>query len=238
MPVAVAIAGVAVSAIAAKKQSDAAKKATRAGQQAAQQGMDYQRERDGVFDQNIQGYLGAGQTGIDGMQGLLNDPNSIQQSNAYKFRFDQGQQSLDRGAAARGGLYGGGHTADTIKFGQGMASQEFDNQWNRFAGMADRGQNAAVGAGNMGQQSANAMSRMYGDQGFARGQGSINSANAFSNGLQGAMGAFGQFMGSRKSGYQPTQQPSFGGFAPNQSGFSGGQLGPSNGKTWNFGGDR
>ena len=230
MPVAVAIAGVAVSAIAAKKQSDAAKDASRAGQQSAQQGMDYQRERDDIFDGNIAPYLGAGTESLAQL-GKLNsgDYSGFENSPDFLYARGQMQQGVERGAAARGGLYSGGTNVDLANAMNGIASQNLGNYRSSLMGMANLGQNSAVGAGNMGQQSANAMSRMFNQQGEARGQGAINSANAFSNGLQGAMGAFGSYMGSRQSSYQPQ---SYGGFTPNQ----GGSLGPSNGKTWNFGG--
>ena len=227
------VAGVA-SAYAAKKQSDAAKKAASAGKDAANLGIGEQRAAREQFQTNIAPYMEFGKTGISGLQGLLNDPNSIDQSNAYKFRFDQGLQAKDRSAAARGGLYSGGHSADLLAYGQGMGSQEYDNQWGRLMGIANMGQNSAVGAGQMGQNSANAISGLYGNIGAAQGAGAINSANAWSSGLANMAGIAGNMFGGRSSSYQQPQQSGWGSFAPNQS--SGGYaLGPSNGKTWNFG---
>lgn len=219
---------------AAKMQSDAGKDAARAGKDAAALGVAEQRAARDQFQANIKPYTEFGQEGITGLRGLLNDPNSIQDSNAYKFRFDQGLQGKDRSAAARGGLYSGGHSADLLAYGQGMASQEYDNQWGRLMGIANMGQNSAVGAGQMGQNSANAISGLYGNAGNAAGAGAINSANAWSQGLSGLAGIAGNYMGSRQSSYQQPQSQ-WGAFAPNQS--SGGYaLGPSNGKSWNFGG--
>lgn len=233
MPVAIGIAGLAVSASAAKKQSDAAKDATRAGTNAANAGIGEQRAAREQFQTNINPYLEFGKTGISGLQGLLSDPNSIDQSNAYKFRFGQSLQGLDRSAAAKGGLYNGGHSADLLAHAGGLASQEYDNQWGRLMGIANMGQNSAVGAGQMGQNSANAISGLYGDRGAAQGQGAVNSANAWSSGLANMAGIAGNMFGGRSSSYQQPQSQ-WGAFAPNQS--SGGYaLGPSNGKTWNFG---
>lgn len=229
-----AVVGAAGSLYSANRQAKAGKDASRAGQRAAQQGMDYQRERDGIFDQNIQPYLGAGTEALGQLNKLNSgDYSSFENSPDYLYARGQAQQGVERGAAARGGLYSGGTNVDLAKALSGIASQNLGNYRSSLMGMAQMGQNSAVGAGGLGQQSANAMSRMYAQQGYASGQGSINSANAFSSGLQGAMGAFGQYMGGRKSSYQPQN---FGGFTPNQGGFGGGSLGPSNGKTWNFGG--
>lgn len=221
------------SAYAANRQSAAAKDAAGAQRDAAGQGIAEQRRQFDTFQENIQPYLGIGQTGITGLQGLLNDPNSIQQSNAYKFRYDQGLQGVDRSAAARGGLYSGGHLADLQKFGQGLASQEYDSQWNRLMGLANMGQNSAVGAGQLGQNSANSISGLYGQQGNAAANGAIGSANAWSNGIAGIAGAFGQYAGNRQSSYQQPSQ--WGSFAPNQPQQTYGALGPSNGSSWNFG---
>lgn len=219
----------------ANRQSAAAGDAADAQRDAANLGIGEQRRQFDTFQQNIQPYLGIGQTGIDGLNGLLNDPNSIEQSNAYKFRFDQGLTGLDRSAAAKGGLYGGGHSADLLSYGQGMASQEYGNQWNRLMGLANMGQNSAVGAGQLGQQSANSISGLYGQQGSAAANGAINSANAWSGAASGLAGIAGQYLGQRQSSYAPQQQSQWGAFAPNQSsgGYAG--LGPSNGSNWNFG---
>lgn len=55
----------------------------------------------------------------------INDPS-------YKFRFDQGQQALERSAAAKGFLGSGNVLQELQKYGQDMASQEYQNQYNRL----------------------------------------------------------------------------------------------------------
>src|SRR5690606_37533512 len=98
--------------------------------------------------------------------------------------------------------------------GQGLASQEYGNQWARLMGVAGMGQNAAVGAGSMGQQSANALSGLHGNIGQAGAGQAINSANAWGNALTQLAGAATQYGASRQSAYQ---QPinSWGAFTPN-----------------------
>ena len=66
------------------------------------------------------------------LQQLVNDPNSISDSNAYKFRFNQGQQALERSAAAKG-MRGSGNTlAALAQYGQGMASDEYGSEVGRL----------------------------------------------------------------------------------------------------------
>lgn len=66
---------------------------------------------------------------------LVNNPNSISDTNAYKFRFNQGQQALERSAAAKGMLNSGNTLAELANYGQGAASQEYGNEFGRLAGM-------------------------------------------------------------------------------------------------------
>lgn len=222
------------SAYAANRQSAAAGDAADAQRDAAGQAMGYQRERDGIFDQNIAPYLGAGSQALSQLSALNSgDYSGFEKSPDYLYARGQTQQGVERGAAARGGLYSGGTNVDLGNALNGIASQNLGNYRSSLMSLAGMGQNAAVGAGNMGQQSANAMANLYGQQGNAAANGAIGSANAWSNGLAGVTGAFGQYMGSRQSSYQQPQSQ-WGAFAPNQS--SGGGLGPSNGSSWNFGG--
>lgn len=113
-------------------------------------------------------WLQAGQNALGGLQGLLSDPNSIQDSNAYQFRFNQQLQGLDRSAAKNGSLYSGGHRADLMNYSGGLASQEFGNQWNRLAGLAGVGQATASNLGQLGQQSAGNIGNALGNIGQIR----------------------------------------------------------------------
>lgn len=216
------------SAYAANKQAGAAKDAARAQTNAANAGIAEQQRQFDTFQQNISPYLETGQMGLNGLQGLLNDPSSIQDSVAYQWRLGQGMQGLDRSAAARGGLFGGGHQTDLMNYGQGMASQEYDSQWNRLAGLASMGQNAAVGAGHMGQANANAIGNLYGQIGQAQAGSAINQANAWSNFGNSLAGLAGNYMGQRQTSYQAP--------ATNQWSGTGNSLINNPASNWNFGG--
>lgn len=89
------------------------------------------------------------------LKNLMTDPNSIQQTPSYQFRFDQGQNALERSLSAKGYLGSGNLLHDLQNYGQGMASQEYENQFNRLSGLSGAG----FGPGNAGgvyQQGANA----------------------------------------------------------------------------------
>jgi len=50
----------------------------------------------------------------------------------YAFRLSEGQQALDRSAAARGGTQSGAALKAAARYGQDMSSQEYGNAYNRY----------------------------------------------------------------------------------------------------------
>lgn len=69
------------------------------------------------------------------LRALLDDPDSIKQSGAYKFRVGQGEEALQRNLGARGMLRSGNRLAELTKYGQDMASQEYDAQAGRLSSL-------------------------------------------------------------------------------------------------------
>ena len=67
---------------------------------------------------------------------LVNDPNKITDSNAYKFRFNEGQRGIERSAAAKGMLGSGNTLAALAQYGQGMASDEYGNEVSRLGALS------------------------------------------------------------------------------------------------------
>ena len=76
-----------------------------------------------------QAFSGAGGNG--GGSGTLSNLVNIEQSPAYKWRYDQGLEAVNRTAAAKGMLGSGNRLAELTKYGQGMATQEYGDEWNR-----------------------------------------------------------------------------------------------------------
>jgi len=66
------------------------------------------------------------------LKNLLDNPDSINQSAAYKFRVGQGQEALQRSLGAKGLLNSGNRLMELTKYGQDMGSQEYDNQFGRI----------------------------------------------------------------------------------------------------------
>lgn len=89
----------------------------------------------GTVRQPFQPFVEAGQQAAGALQNplaFLNDPG-------MQFRLQQGQQAIERSAAARGGLVSGRTLQDVNRFAQGVASDEFGNAFNRALATAGLG---------------------------------------------------------------------------------------------------
>lgn len=114
----------------------------------------------------------------------------------YQFSFDQGQQAIDRSAAARGILNSGATAKALDRFGTGLADQQYSNYFARLQSLAGVGQTATNSGNQAAQNYANNASQLAANAGDARASGYINSANAFSNGLSGVGSAINSGIGN------------------------------------------
>jgi hypothetical protein len=134
-----------------------------------------------------------------------NDPNfgslmdtfdlaDFQADPGYQFRQDEGMKALERSAAARGGLFSGRAMKDTLRFSQGLASQEFGsafdrfnvnktNQFNRLASISGIGQTAANQTGGALANYGNNVSNNIIGAGNAQAAGRVGSANAWNSAI-------------------------------------------------------
>lgn len=155
----------------------------------------------------LEGVGGSAQDGATGAQGSLNTPFTYQdlyKDPSYDFRLNQGLNSLQASAAARGTLNSGAGLKAVNNYAQDYASQEYQNAFNRYqtqnqnvysrlAGLAGIGQNAASADQNAGKDyegvstqnlwnSANSSARNAGTQAGAWASGLGSLAN-FASGL-------------------------------------------------------
>lgn len=137
------------------------------------------------------------------LSSLMTDPSSITSSPAFQFRFAEGQRALERSAAARGRLASGGTMRSLARYGQGLASDEYGDQWNRLASLAGVGQTGAQRANY-----ANQATQTLGAYGNAQAAGQVGVGNAIS-GTLGQLGGLGMQYAMQPAGMQaiPTQAP-------------------------------
>jgi len=124
----------------------------------------------------------------------------LQMDPSYAFREQQGMKALQQSAAARGGLLSGSTLKGIQQYGQGLASEEYGNAYNRFManrlaatqalqGLGSSGLTAAGGMGNLAGGLANVytgtaqnLAQNYQNlgQGIGQGYANIGAANASS----------------------------------------------------------
>jgi hypothetical protein len=194
------VAAAVVSAYGANQQSKAGKAGAKGQAQAA---ADATAEQQREYDQTRQDqmpWLQAGQDALTRQANFLNgDWSGFENSPDYKFALDQGLKLSDRSAASRGSLYSGGHSADLVQLGQGLATQNADNYWNKLAGRAGQGQTTAQNLGGLGMQMANQIGQNGMNAANARASSYANTANAWGNYSNQLAGMVGQYYGNRNT---------------------------------------
>jgi len=143
----------------ASKQAKATTQAANISAQSSREALALQQR---MYEEGIsrqQPFLDIGTNALNRLA-ALNQPGAntaqfIQQDPGYAFRLSEGQKALDRSAAARGGLISGGAMKAAQRYGQEMGSQEFQNAYNRLAGIAQLGPSAAGVQNNLGTGYAN-----------------------------------------------------------------------------------
>lgn len=127
-----------------------------AGQQAGQ-----------TYDQGISGLtpymqpgrqandLQAAYSGALGPQAQAAAYANFQSSPGQQFLLEQGERALTRNAAATGGLGGGNVRQELVRYGQGLAAQDFQNEFGRLGDVATRGLSAGTTVGGLRGQQAN-----------------------------------------------------------------------------------
>ena len=127
----------------------------------------------------------------------------------YGFRMSEGMKALERSAAARGGLLSGATLRGVQRFGQDLASQEYQNAFNRYQANRAGQLNPLQSLMGAGQTGANVLTTAAGDlgrgvagstmaagqgaaagylgAGQARASGYVGGANALTGALQSAV---------------------------------------------------
>ncbi|MBS0529758.1 MAG: hypothetical protein JSS22_10260 [Proteobacteria bacterium] len=84
--------------------------------------------------------------GVNGGDAQKAAQSSYTSSPGYQFSLDQGLQALQRTHAAAGNLNSGNADADTLKYAQGLASQDYNNWLTNLSGVNNNALTAANAA--------------------------------------------------------------------------------------------
>lgn len=179
MPWGAAVAAVA-GAYGASQQKKGAKGAANAQEAASMAAIEEQRRQFDIMQNNLAPWMNTGKWALDKQQAFLNgDVTGFENSPDYLWANQQGLNTLDQSAASRGGLFGGGHSKDVIKFGQGNAQQYANSYWDKISGLSGTGNSTATNLGNAGMNMANQIGAQYNNIGNARA--SMYQSNANTN---------------------------------------------------------
>jgi hypothetical protein len=196
----------------ANEQKKAGEKGAKAQENAANAATAEDRRQYDLARQDQLPFLQAGYDALARQQAAMNgDWSGFNASPDYAYARDQSLQALERGAAARGGFMGGGADADRMQMAGGLASQNFNNYWDRLRGMAGQGQGSAQNLAGYGAQMAGNIGNNLMTAAQARASSYANTANAWGNVANQAAGAFGTYMGQRGGGNWGAQGGQIGG---------------------------
>ena len=198
------LAGGAIAGSAAKKAAKTQEQAARDATAAQQRMFEEQKALQEPFrqggltaQQEIMQLLGIGgnkNAAGYGSLGKAFGASDFQQDPGYQFRQAEGMKALERSAAARGNLLSGSAMKGVQRFGQDLASQEYQNAFNRYQversaklnplqSLMGSGQSATnVMTGAAGQMGQNEASNIY-NAGQARASGYIGQGNALNTAL-------------------------------------------------------
>lgn len=184
----------------ANKAADAQKSAAESAAATQREAMAYQKanydKASGNLSPFIQNGTGAsnllaeayglrGQTalGQSSLEAFRNSPD-------YQFALKGGSEALDNSAAAKGGALGGNQIRAQTEYGQGLATQNLQNYFQRLSGMSGQGIQAGgilgqIGTGTGAQvgASANNIGNSTMAAGTAEASGILGGVKGFQSGL-------------------------------------------------------
>lgn len=152
--------------------------------EAAANALAFQKKQYGDTRNDTAPYRTAGRDAL-GYLGRLNsgDMSKFYTSPDYNFRLNQGMNTLQNSAAAKGGLLSGNAMRAISDYGQNTAAGEYGNYWNRMFQQTQLGQNAALGQSSIGAGQAGTIGNTMMGQGQAQASGAVGAANSINGGI-------------------------------------------------------
>lgn len=120
----------------------------------------------------------------------------------YAFRLNEGIKALDRTAAARGGLMSGAQLKGITDYGQNMASQEYQNAFNRYQINRANRLNPLQSLAGQGQSATNTLTNASGVLGQNMSNNIMAAGNANASGYMGGANAVSSGVNSGLNYYQ------------------------------------
>lgn len=140
-------------------------------------------EMDYILDPSLSTNAAAPNAGADDSLAWIDefDPQSFLESTpGYQFRMDEGQKAIERSAAARGKFFSGQLGKELTRYGQGVASDYWDDLWNEYGVLSGTGQTAGrdINSSVTGFADRAGANAMTAGQARASAYGAAGAANA------------------------------------------------------------
>ena len=185
----VAYVAVAATVYSAERSSSASKKASKAQSKSADQSVAFQRESRDIAREDLQPFRDFGESQIQPLNNLLENPNSYLQNNPlYDSINNNAKREVFANRAARGKLGSGGTARELQNRFLANGESLINNQYNRLLGSVSSGQNAAAGQANVAQNTGVNVGNTLLQKGNAIAAGKVGSANAINNALNQSVG--------------------------------------------------
>lgn len=169
--------------------SRAAKGAAAAQSESSAESVAFQRESRDIAREDLQPFRDFGESQIQPLNNLLENPNSYLQNNPlYDAINNNAKREVFANRAARGKLGSGGTARELQNRFLANGESLINNQYNRLLGGVSSGQNAAAGQANVAQNTGVNVGNTLLQKGNAIAAGKVGSANAINNALNQSVG--------------------------------------------------
>ena len=169
--------------------SSAADKAAGAQERSAEAGVAEQQRQFDEVRRLLQPYVEAGTPALEAQQAMLGlggaeaeaaQIAAVERSPTFQAMLRQGEEALLQRASATGGLRDGNVQAALAQFRPQLLAQELENRYSRLGGLTTLGQRSAAGVGDVGMQTGQNISNLYGQMGAAQAGAALAQGQAIS----------------------------------------------------------
>lgn len=172
-----------------------AKKAAKAQVKLGREALALQEKMYNQSRADLEPWRVAGGAAIQAGAAMLQPGYDYTTSPGYDFRFDEGQRAVESSAASKGMLMSGGTLKDLVRFGDGVASADFGDSFNRQMAIASGGQQAVNTGVQAAQNYASGASSTLGGIGQAKASGYAGMNQAVQGTLGNLMAVYDKYWG-------------------------------------------
>lgn len=191
-----ALIGAGVGAYSANRNRRAAADAAALQGSAADRAYGLTEEQFNIGQQNLAPWLQAGEEALNEEKALLGlggdteaAMRTLRTSPGYQERLNLGQNELESGLSARGGMGSGKSMASGQRFAQGFASNELGNRLSQLRGISTGGRQTGTELAGLGSNYAANQGNLLASLANAQGAAGIAGANATQSGILGGLNA-------------------------------------------------